>query len=171
MQTLVLTVIGDDRPGLVKALAEAVAAGGGNWERSQLAELAGKFAGVVVVTIDEADAPGLRDALGSVAGVLDVGVHEESSDGPGGSGPALTVDLLGNDRPGIVRDISGVLAEHGLSVDEMHTATREAPMAGGQLFEARIRAHAAAGSDPGVVRAALEALAQEILVDLTVETD
>ena len=47
MATLVLTVIGDDRAGLVNALAEAVTAHGGNWERSQLAELAGKFAGKI----------------------------------------------------------------------------------------------------------------------------
>ena len=41
MRNLVLSVIGDDRPGLVSALSEAIARSGGNWERSQLAQLAG----------------------------------------------------------------------------------------------------------------------------------
>ena len=50
MATLVLTLIGDDRAGLVNAVAEVVARHGGNWERSQMAELAGKFAGIVLVT-------------------------------------------------------------------------------------------------------------------------
>ncbi len=54
MTPLVLTLIGDDRAGLVSAVAGAVSEHGGNWDRSQMAELAGKFAGIVLVTIPPA---------------------------------------------------------------------------------------------------------------------
>ena len=63
MATLVLTVIGDDRAGLVNALADVVTAHGGNWERSQLAELAGKFAGIVQVSVADERADELAAAL------------------------------------------------------------------------------------------------------------
>lgn len=164
-----LTVIGDDKTGLVTALADVVAANGGNWERAQLAELAGKFAGIVVVTVPGEQVADLRAALAPIAGLLDVTVHVAGGGLPEEPAQALRIDVLGNDRPGIVRDVCGVLAKHGLNVDDLSTLTREAPMAGGQLFEAHIQAHAPAGSEAGTVRQALEALAQEIQVDLTVE--
>ena len=60
---VVLTVIGDDRVGLVEALADTVSSHGGNWEHSQMAELAGKFAGIVVVTVPADRATDLTGAL------------------------------------------------------------------------------------------------------------
>ena len=107
MPTLVLTVIGDDRAGLVKALADVIAEGGGNWERSHLSELGGKFAGIVLVTVPEDRVDALRAALTPLEGLLDVSVHDA------GATPApheadgraevrhVRIELLGNDRPGI----------------------------------------------------------------------
>lgn len=173
MATLVLTVIGDDRSGLVNALAQVVADGGGNWESSHLAELAGKFAGIVVVSVPDERAQELSAALRPLAGLLDVTVHagQTKADAPGAADKPLTLELIGNDRPGIVREISGVLTRHRLSIAEMATATREAPMAGGRLFEARLVAPLPAEADLDAVRADLERLAHEILVDITVATD
>lgn len=169
METLVLTVIGDDRAGLVKALADTVADGGGNWERSQLAELAGKFAGIVVVTVAEDKVAALRTALAPLAGLLDVSVHAGREVAEVATGQSVRLEILGNDRPGIVREVTGVLAAHGLSVDSLSTATRDAPMAGGVLFDATVLAHAPTGSDPAAVRSALEQLAGEIQVDITID--
>lgn len=200
MTTLVLTVIGDDQTGLVNALAQAVADGGGNWEGSHLAELAGKFAGIVVVSVPDDRADELVSSLRPLAGLLDVTVHAGRA-GPsgtsgasvgagasvasGGSGPAaptaagtsesaghrVALELIGTDRPGIVREISGVLAGHGISIAELATATREAPMAGGRLFEARLSAPLPAGANLDAVRADLERLADEILVDIAVSAN
>jgi glycine cleavage system regulatory protein len=64
MATLVLTVIGDDRSGLVSALSGVIADHGGSWERSQMARLAGKFAGIVVVSVPDAGADALIRDLG-----------------------------------------------------------------------------------------------------------
>ena len=168
VHTLLLTVIGDDRAGLVKALADTVGEHGGNWERSRLAELAGKFAGIVEVSVPDEQADELRAALAGHAGLLEIDVHEGRAE-EADAGPVVRLEVLGNDRPGIVREVSGALAAHGLSVDELSTENRDAPMAGGQLFEAKITAHAPPGTDLAAVRAALEALAQEIQVDVTVD--
>ena len=88
-----------------------------------------------------------------------------------GIGPAdkgIRVDLIGNDHPGIVRDVSGVLARHGVSIDRLITETREAPMAGGLLFEAHLTAGVPVGQDLGALQADLERLATELVVDITV---
>ncbi len=167
MTTLVLTVIGDDRAGLVKALADVVTAHDGNWERSHLAEMAGKFAGIVEVSVPSARAAGLQEALRPLHGLLDVEVH------PGAGHGAVrrrevAVEVVGNDHPGIVQAVSGALAEHGLSVAELETTTRDAPMAGGRLFEARALVVVPEEADLGALRAALERIAAEVLVDLAV---
>jgi len=80
----------------------------------------------------------------------------------------LTVDLLGNDNPGIVREVSSVLSRHELSIETMTTQTREAPMAGGLLFEAHVGVRVPLGSDTAALRADLERLATELLVDIAV---
>jgi glycine cleavage system regulatory protein len=168
MATVVLTVIGDDRAGLVSALSQVVAEHHGNWERSQMAELAGKFAGIVLVTVPDqhldamlAGFVPLRDQ-----GLLDVtAAPAGATDEP--SGTRFELSLVGTDRPGIVRDITRVLADHGVSIDELHTATRDAPMSGGTLFEADAVLVAPAGVATAELRSALERLADELMVEVT----
>ncbi|KRE42958.1 glycine cleavage system protein R [Knoellia sp. Soil729] len=169
--TLVLTVIGNDRAGLVKALADVIEQGGGNWERSHLSELAGKFAGIVTVTVPPERVDALRAALAPLDGLLDVTVHDGSADrGPAADAEPrrdLRIELLGNDRPGIVGAVSGVLARHHLSVADLQSLTRDAPMTGGRLFEASALVAVPAQVDLDALRADLEQLASEIQVDLT----
>jgi glycine cleavage system regulatory protein len=168
---LVLTVIGDDRAGLVSALADVVTAHDGNWEDSQLAELAGKFAGIVVVGVPAERVDELTAALRELDGLLEVAAHPGAeADGVADDSDAqrLTLDLLGNDSPGIVREVSSVLSRHELSIETMTTGTREAPMAGGLLFEAHVVVRVPGGSDTAALRADLEQLATELLVDIAV---
>jgi len=167
MATFVLTAIGDDRAGLVNALADVVADHGGNWERSQLAELAGKFAGSVLVPVPDTNADELLAALDSLDGVLEVQAHRGTAAQPEARRVAL--ELMGTDRPGIVREVSAVLARHGVSIDQLVTATREAPMAGGMLFEADAVLEVPAGVTAASLRAALESVAGELMVDIDLE--
>ncbi len=167
MATLVLTVIGDDRAGLVNALADVVTEHGGNWERSQMAELAGKFAGVVVVTVADDRADELIASLEPLHGMLDVMVQSGIPE-PHGS-KRLVLELMGTDRPGIVREISQVLAAHDVSIEELTTSTREAPMAGGVLFEANAVLEVPLGTTRDTLRTALEAVANELMVEIELE--
>ncbi|MCF8588756.1 glycine cleavage system protein R [Gordonia liuliyuniae] len=166
MRNLVLSVIGDDRPGLVSALADAVAGNGGNWERSQLAQLAGKFAGIVAVAVPAEHADGLIAAVTGLDGLLEVAVHAGGEPPRDGKRTALTIDVLGNDRPGIVQELSTALSLHDVSIEKLTTRTREAPMAGGMLFEATLDVLVPSGTDLAAVRADVERIAAELLVDL-----
>ena len=166
MTTLVLTVVGSDRSGIVAAVADVVAAHGGNWETSQLAELAGAFAGIVEVSVPAEKADALRAALADLDGLHTVAVQA----GMDASPPArrsLVLHVLGNDHPGIVRELSSALSAAGVSIDSMTTETRDAAMAGGRLFEATVVAAAPEGVDVASVAAEIERLAAEIQVDVT----
>jgi glycine cleavage system regulatory protein len=166
--TLVLTVVGDDRAGLVAAVADIVAAHGANWENSRLAELAGSFAGVIEISVPGEREEGLRADLERLEGTLTVSVHTgQRTDAVAGETRRIELTVLGNDRAGIVRDISSALGAHGVSIENLVTETRDAAMYGGRLFEASVEAEAPASVDLAAVRADLERIATEIQVDIT----
>jgi glycine cleavage system regulatory protein len=172
MATLVLTVIGDDRAGLVNAVAQVVARHGGNWEQSQMAELAGKFAGIVLVTVPDAGRDALIADLQPLQGMLDVNaqVGGDQLDTAPPEAQMLTLGLIGGDRPGIVREITDVLAAHRVNIESLRTETREAPMSGGRLFEATARLEVPSETDLGALRVALERLANELMVDIELDS-
>jgi len=167
MAKLVLTAVGEDRAGLVRSLADIVSAHDGNWETSELAELAGVFAGVILVSVPDDRVDALRADLAGLAELLQVTPHVGSDASPHG-GVQMEFSVLGNDRPGIVREISDTLARHRVSIDHLASRTVEAPMSGGTLFEAKVRVRPLDGADLDAAVADLERLAGEIQVDLTV---
>jgi glycine cleavage system regulatory protein len=168
MTTLVLTVVGADRAGLVAAVADVVDAHGGNWENSELAELAGAFAGIIEVSVPDDRVDELRGALSGLDGLLTVAVHASDASPTDAEDPRrLAFTVLGNDHPGIVREISATLSDHDLSIERMSSETYDAAMSGGRLFEATIVARVAASVDIDAVQSALEQLAAEIQVDVT----
>lgn len=166
-KTLVLTFIAEDRPGLVEKLSEAVTGQGGNWLESRMAHLAEKFAGIARVEVPGGKVSSLKTALLALeAEGFHLTVEEAAVDAPP-SGPVLNLDLVGPDQPGILRDISHCLAGLGVSVEEMETDIRGAPMSGGSLFYAQARVCMPASLSEEELRQALEALAGALMVDIT----
>ncbi len=166
MISFVLSVLGDDRPGLVDSLSGAVNSHGGNWERSQMARLGGKFAGVVQVTVPSASSSALQDALHALA---DEGLQvriDAAGTAPVATGERFVLSLVGADRPGLVHSVAAALAEVGASIEELDTATSGAPMSGGALFEATAAVVLPPGMTIDAVRDRLEALADRLMVDI-----
>ena len=163
-ETLVLTVLGPDRTGLVEGLADRIAASGGNWEASHMARLGGQFAGILLVTIERGGGEALLAALRGLPG-LEVVARPSEGASPG-AGARVRLDLTGDDRPGIVRDVTRVLAERGVNVEELETEVQSAPMSGEPLFVARAVLHVPAELTTADLRRGLEDLAGELMVDL-----
>lgn len=169
--SLVLTCIGPDRPGLVESLARVVAEHDGNWIESRMAHLAGKFAGVLRVEIDPAGADALAGALGRLAdGGLRVAVEQSPPAEPSPT-RVIRLSLVGQDRPGIVRDIARVLAGQGVNVEELETACAPTPESGGPLFTARARLCVPPDLPIDDLRAGLEQIANDLMVDVDLEAD
>ena len=167
MLSYVLTVLGDDRPGLVHSLAGVISAHGANWERSQMARLDGKFAGIVKVTVPEGSAEGLLAALRDLQqeGSVDVRI-EPAGAKPVADGQRFVLSMVGTDRPGLVHSVAAALAEIGASIEELDTATSDAPMSGGPLFEAKATVALPPHLTIEAVRDRLEALADHLMVDI-----
>jgi glycine cleavage system regulatory protein len=166
MATFTLTCIGDDRPGLVSALSAPINEHGASWERSQMARLAGKFAGILMVAVADDHAEAL---IADLMALKDIGllVAVEQTDEPvARESMRLSLELLGADHPGIVAEISASLAGQGIGIEELSTDVREAPMAGGMLFEAHAVLEAPAATSMAALRSMLEALADELMVEI-----
>ncbi len=167
MDDLVLTIIGPDRTGLVEALSQVVTDHGGSWDRSHVTELAGWFAGVVAVRIPsrstddfEAALPGLQDRG------LDVVVRRAGDRAMTTPGARVDVQIMGADRPGIVREISTLLTSLGVGIVDLQTRTEPAAMAGGHLFRVSAQLSLPEGLDRVGLAGALEDLAGDLMVDL-----
>jgi glycine cleavage system regulatory protein len=165
--TLLLTAVGTDRTGLVESLAQRVAAAGGNWEEGRLARLAGQFAGVVLVSIDSARTDHLIASLRELEGSgLQVTARTVTAPATATAGTRVRLTVTGGDRPGIVRDVSRILAERGVNVEELESQMASAPMSGERMFVARARLLVPAHVELSHLRTALEALGSELMVDL-----
>jgi glycine cleavage system regulatory protein len=170
MASLILTVIGPDRPGLVRALAHSVAAHGGSWLESRMARLAGQFAGIVMV---EAPESLLADLHALENEGLRIVVHP-AADGASSSAPPgerLALEVTGNDRPGIVRDVARVLAEHGVNIEELTTGVVSGSFSGEMLFRATAFVRAPDAAAVAAIRAGLELLGNEMMVDIQPAVD
>jgi len=167
--SLVIMVSGVDRPGFVERIAQLVAAHQGNWDESRMVRLAGRFAGVVSVVVPAEQVTALRQALAGLS-AQGIAAHvEPASDEdvrPLEHYVPMRLELTGLDREGIVREVSAVLARHDVNVDEISTRSREAPMGGGMLFEAKARLRCPPHLEEATLRAALEALSVELAVDI-----
>jgi glycine cleavage system regulatory protein len=164
---LVLTVIGPDQPGLVEALAQTVADHGGSWESSRMARLAGCFAGILKVQVPGEGAAALFDALHALEGQgLRVVVEEARGADASPVFRELELELVGQDRPGIIRDIAAGLASVGVNVAELATECTPAPMSGETLFKATARLHLPDSCSEDVLREALEKIAADLMVDI-----
>jgi glycine cleavage system regulatory protein len=164
----VMTVIGTDRPGLVGQLSAAIADHGGNWLESRMAHLGGQFAGILRIEVPAAQEQKLLTALQSLATHgLAVSAHKTTKAVPAGRTLA-TVELVGHDRPGIVCQISQVLAQHQVNVEELDTHCDSAPMSGEMLFRAVATVQLPPTCTLGQLRQALEAIATDMMVDIAV---
>lgn len=166
---LVLTLIGKDRPGLVDALAATVAEHGGNWVESRMCRLGGEFAGVLRVEVPSDAVDPLKDALGKLESHGLQVVARPDADADEGTTPSATIEIVGQDRPGIVKEISRALAANGVNVEDLHTERNSAPMSGEMLFEARIHVNMPGKSDAGALRASLEKIAADLMVEIKFE--
>ena len=164
--SVVMTVLAADRPGLVAALSETIAAHGGSWQESRMARLAGQFAGILRIECPADQAEALLGALAALEsqGISVQAKREEAA--PASTRETLALDVVGNDRPGIIRALSAAIAAAGANVEDLSTSLESAPMAGHPIFHARGVVSLAAESDSADLIAAIEKLGPDLSVSV-----
>ena len=165
---LVMTVIGQDRPGLVDSVAALVAEHGGNWLESRMSRLGGHFAGILRVAVPSENEPPLVAALKKLESRgLTVVVHPDQPKPSPASSRQSVLDIVGQDRPGIIREISHALASFGVNVEELQTECASAAMSGETLFKAHARLSIPESCDAAQIRQQLEKIAADLIVEIS----
>jgi len=169
-RALVMTIIGEDRPGLVGAVADLVAEHRGNWLESRMSRLGGQFAGILRVEIPSDQESALLLALKSLTdrGVTVVAQSEASSPDPA-PGRRCVLEITAQDRPGIVRQISLALAGYGVNVEELETECGSAAMSGETMFQARAILSVPPVADINIIRQSLEKIAADLIAEMRLE--
>ena len=168
--SIVLTVVADDQPGIVEELSDALATHGGNWTESSMMTLAGKFAGILLAEVPEERADSFLRVLESleIGGIEIVAQRSDAPSRPEGT-REFSIELVGQDHPGIVREITAVLARLGINVLELETTVQSASMSGESLFIAHARILVPDDVPLEQLRDEMEELANELMVDIELE--
>ena len=168
---LVVTVIGPDRPGIVSAVSDKAVEFGANWTDSLMANFAGQFAGIVQLQVPTQNCDALMAALRSLESPgMRVAVARGGDVGGNANAACyLKLDLVGNDRPGIIHSISSQLARRGISIEKLQTDVVSGAWSGEQMFQMKARLLVPPTLDTDELRAGLESLANELMVDITID--
>ena len=163
---IVLSVIADDHPGIVQTLAQTITDHGGNWLDSGMSHLGGKFAGIVLLEVSEAREQDLENALRS----LDQrGLHisfERTAPPKAHPHHYVMVNIVATDRPGIVEEISELLAAHDINIETLSTSVADTPMSSGHLFKARFQANLPPEMSYDDLQQVLESASDDLMVEL-----
>ena len=168
--SLVITVIGRDRPGIVRLLSERGQALGGNWAESHMASVAGQFAGIIHLQIPAANAERL---IASLRELEAQDLHMVIVKGDGTSviekRRVLHLEVVAQDRSGIIRDISRCLSDRGVDIRELYTEFTSAAWSAENLFKATAQLLIPAELKIETLRHDLETLGNDLMIDLTVD--
>ncbi|MDF3127948.1 ACT domain-containing protein [Kiritimatiellaeota bacterium B1221] len=167
--SMVLTVLGPDRPGIVEALAEQVRNHQGSWQESRLAHLQDQFAGIVEVSLPSGQRQGFEDAIRVLESSMNLQCQFSVVQSPKAAGKSVRLECIGQDRPGIVFAITDVLHDLNVNVESMDTSFRSAPMSGETLFCADFLVQLPALLDLDLLEERLSSIGQELMLDVQLE--
>jgi len=168
---LVLTVIAPDKAGQVERIAQCIADHSGNWLESRMSRMAGQFAGILRVAVP---AENYAELVGSLQGLARYDIRvliAESGIEPSGTWKPIARELVGNDRPGIVRDIPRLLADLGVNLERFTTEVRPALMSSEPLFHADALLALPLTLPLEELQQRLERLADDLIVELKLRAE
>ncbi|MEX0963196.1 MAG: ACT domain-containing protein [Pseudohongiellaceae bacterium] len=163
---LVLTVIADDKPGLVGALSQTIASNSGNWLESSMSQLAGKFAGILRVSVADDQVERLIEELNGLSSEIKLVIERGGDKAETRQSQIVELNLVGNDRPGIIKEISAAVSALGVNVERLNTQCTPAPMSSDALFKATATLEVPQSVTLEQLRDKLEKLADDLIVEI-----
>ena len=165
---LVLTVIADDKPGLVESLSQTIASNSGNWLESSMSQLAGKFAGILRVSVNDDCVEKLIEELNGLSSEIKLVIEKAADESSDQASRVVELNLVGNDRPGIIKEISAAVSALGINVERLNTECTPAPMSSDALFKAKATLEVPEEVSLDQLQEKLEQLADDLIVEIEV---
>ncbi|RDH81261.1 MAG: glycine cleavage system protein R [endosymbiont of Galathealinum brachiosum] len=166
-QSLVITAIGADRPGIVNELTEVLLNSGLNVEDSRMSVLGGEFAVMLLVTGNEDAINSVKQQTDKLATSLNLSLlcKETSSHDENQEHSAFTINVEGMDNPGIVHKLARYLSQHSINIVNMHTESKHAPHTGTPIFSVNMQVNIPAEQNIEQIEADFSVLCDEMNMD------
>lgn len=159
-----------DRPGIVQSISSTLAAHGGSWSQSSMSSLAGQFAGILLVSVPTDAAEACIESLKSLRSEgLHIVAHQSEAPPANVRKFEYRLDLVGNDRPGIINDITKLLTRYDINVRDLETIVESASMGGGEIFRAKAMLGVPASTEIDTLKDEIEAMANDLMVEIQFE--
>lgn len=168
-ESLVMTVLGPDRPGIVEAVAEQIRLQGGSWQESRLAHIQDQFAGIIEISLPAGNRDAFEASVSRLEKEMNLQCRFSVVKSAGEEGKRIQLECIGQDRPGIVFAISDVLHALNVNVEAMDTSFQDAPMSGEMLFCANFVVRLPDQLDLDLLEERLASIGQELLLDVQIE--
>ena len=165
----VITIIGLDKPGLVNDVSDTISSYGGNLHESRMVNLAGQFAGLISIQIEQEQFSALKASLNELneQGMHVTVVRAQNEQTLGDDVQLIALEVNGSDCPGILRDVTAALKQQCVNVEELMTEIRPAPMSSHQLFHAKAQLSAPPTVDLADLQAELESISHDLMIELS----
>ena len=165
--SLVVSIVGADRHGIVSLLADRAQRFGANWAASRLTRLATEFAGTVHFEVPRENADALANALrGLESSGLQIVIARSDGAKVPDSLRSVELELVGEDRLGIVSRLTRILAERSVSIESIHTEIIRSGVSGKQTFKIEAHLLVPLALSVDALRLELGTLASEMMVDI-----
>lgn len=165
--SLIITILGPDQPGLVQSLSKTLNQFKGSWTESRMSHLGGKFTGILQVSVPAEQVDQLTNALQELqSDSLQIQIEKSNQTQTTTPAKTLSLELLGQDRPGIIHDITEQLAHLNVNIEELESEIKEASMSGGTLFCALLKLSLPENVSAEAVQDALESMSDQFMVDI-----
>ena len=165
--SLIITILGSDKPGLVSSISEVLETHKANWSESRMAHLAGKFAGILQISVDETNIEALTVALDDLqTDTLRIRIETAQESQYTHTTKTLNIEILCQDRIGIINDVTEVLAKLNVNIEELDSTVKEASMSGGMLFSAELTLGLPDNVTADEVEDCLEEMSDQFMIDI-----
>ncbi len=137
---LVISALGEDRPGIVDRLSKAVLDGGCNIEDSRMTVLGGEFAVILLISGQWNNIAKVENSLERTGAELGLTVTAKRTDGrrPRHDLMPYAVDVVSLDHPGIVYNLAHFFSARDINIDDMTTSSYAAAHTGAPMFSVRL---------------------------------
>ena len=135
-KNLVISALGNDKPGIVNELSKAILDQGGNITESRMTVLGGEFAMMLMVIGTQECIDNIISKLEATGEKLNLTLIAKETQAQESNQKRLPylITVVSMDHPGIVHNISDFLSSRNLNIEEIDTNTYPAAHTGTPMF-------------------------------------
>ncbi|BHH86039.1 glycine cleavage system transcriptional repressor [Desulforhopalus sp. 52FAK] len=164
-ETYISTVSGPSTPGIVKALAETTRFHGGEWLASKVMKLDGQFSALMKVSIEAESVEPLQKAL--IEEFSDLQFVNSSAVSPTNEEmQSIDLEVDCRDREGLTRDISNIIFNLDLVVQNLEFNRFPVSSLGESVFSAKLTVGVPDGTSARAVAEEIEAISDDMRVNV-----